>query len=248
VGVKAHYKGVSAREGREQDEQSQQQHQRDVLEARVQDRVEELKRVRAIFISWLPGPSMGNDQSSQKNKQYEPRQYERHYAADDLLTRRSTSAASSSAFPAPPYSPPTAPPPPPPQYLTRSAHAPPLPPNDGQQTAETRTFRVPSLKSLRRARSHGAQVVPRRLQPLAGTGAHTHAPTVLTTVEEAPPMPMPEPHPAPPPRVHFPVPTVSTARAETSVRRNSKEDPLAMLRKYDTVIIVCLVPCRPASC
>ena len=53
-GAGAHCKGVSAQEGHEQDEQSQQQHQRDVLEARVEDRVEELKRVRAIFIlaSW----------------------------------------------------------------------------------------------------------------------------------------------------------------------------------------------------
>lgn len=196
----------------------------------------------ALDASWTLGPPMGNKQSSQRRRS---EQYQ-HHAASNAAIRRSSSAPSG-AFPGPPYAPSPAAPPPP--YPGRDASAPPLPPiPDEQQIAETNPFRMPTP---RRTQSHGAgasHLAPRRSQLLAGTG-HGRMPTVPATVEEAPPMPMPEPHSAPGAQVQFPVPTVSsTVRAEPLVRRNSREDPLTMLRKYDTVIIVCLTYSGSSSC
>ena len=191
---------------------------------------------------------MGNDQSSQKNKQREHYQYQLHNAASNPPKRRASSAPSN-AF-RPPSQPPPSPAPPP--YTTTDVYASPIPPvPDGKQTVETNPFRTPVSQSPRRTKSHGTHVVPRRSQLLAGTG-HVHMPTIPATTEEVlpmpMPMPMPEPHPAPPSQIQFPVPTISTVREEPIIRRNSREDPLTMLRKYDTVIIVCLTFSTSSAC
>jgi hypothetical protein len=115
--------------------------------------------------SWHLIP-MGNDQSSQKIKQRQ----QHDAAASKPPKRRASSAAAalSSAFRVPsqsPYSPP------PPPYSTAIASVSPLPPiPDGKQVVETNPFRMPSPQSPRRTKSHGAHVVPRLSQLLAGTG------------------------------------------------------------------------------
>ena len=183
---------------------------------------------------------MGNKQSSQssqssQNKQ-SSKQFQQHYSAGTKLPTRRFSSAALSTTSSASYAPPSAPPPP---YLTSIRDSP--TPNE-RQTAETRPPQMPSPKTIRRTQSNGAHDVPRRSQPLAGTG-RVRMPAVPSTLEEVPPMPMPVPHPAPPPpgHVQFPVPPVSPALAEPLHRRKSKEDPLTMLRQYDTVIIVCLM-------
>ena len=192
---------------------------------------------------------MGNDQSSQKNKHRDQYQHQLHNAASNPPKRRATSAAAtpSSALRAPSHLPPS---PAPPPYSRTDASASPLPLiPDGTQMVETNPFRIPVPQSPRRTKSHGMHVVARRSQLLAGTG-HLRMPTVPAATEEVipMPMPMPEPHPAPPSQIQFPVPTTSTVREEPIIRRNSREDPLTMLRKYDTVIIVCLTSSDLSAC
>ena len=180
---------------------------------------------------------MGNDLSSQKNKQRES-----YYAASNPPKRRASSAPSS-AFRAPSHPPPPLPPPPP--YSTTDAPASTLPPiPDGKQVVETNPFRMSSPQP-RRTKSFGTHVVPRRSQLLAG---YVRMSTVPAMTEEVPPMPMPQPHPAPAPQFQFPVPTVGAPHAEPLIRRNSREDPLTMLRKYDTVIIVRLTSSASSAC
>ena len=204
--------------------------------------------LRSPHVSWRLSP-MGNDQSSQKNKHREQYQYKLHNAASNPPRRRATSAAAapSSAFRAPSHPPPS---PAPPPYSTTDPSTSALPPiPDGKQMVETNPFRIPVPQSPRRTKSHGTHVVPRRSQLLAGTG-HLRMPAVPAATEEVipMPMPMPEPHPAPPSQIQFPVPTVSTVREEPIIRRNSREDPLTMLRKYDTVIIVRLTSSDSSAC
>lgn len=183
---------------------------------------------------------MGNHQSSQKNKRRES-----YHAASNPPKRRASSAPSS-AFRAPSHPPPSARLAPPPPYSTTDASASPLPPiPDGKQVVETNPFRMSSLQP-RRTKSD-THVVPRRSQLLAGTG-YARMPTIPAMAEEVPPMPMPEPHPAPTPQFQFPVPTVGAPHAEPLIRRNSREDPLTMLRKYDTVIIVRLTSSALSAC
>ena len=183
---------------------------------------------------------MGNDQSSLKNKQRD------HNAASNPPKRRTSSAPSNANAFRVPSQPPPAPAPPP--YSTTDVSTPPLPPiPNGKQTVETNPFRMPVPQSPRRTKSHGTHIVPRRSQLLAGT-EHVRMPTIPATTEEVLPMPMPEPHPAPPSQIQVPVPTTSTAREEPIIRRNSREDPLTMLRKYDTVIIVCLTSSASSTC
>jgi hypothetical protein len=182
---------------------------------------------------------MGNDQSSQKNKRYDQYQHQQHYAAGSTPARRHSSAAVPPSAPSFPF--PSAAPPPP--YMPRDAPTPPLPtPDAQQQMAETNPFRMPSPQPHRRTQSQSVSnsrnVAPRRSQLLAG---HVRMPTVPATMEPVPPIPMPIPMPAPAPQhVQPPVPTPGPARAEPLARRNSREDPLTMLQKYDTVIVVCL--------
>src|SRR5258706_6417055 len=198
--------------------------------------------LRSPHVSWHLSP-MGNDQSSQKNKHHEQYQYQLNHAASNPPKRRATSAAA--AFRAPSHPPPS--PAPPPYSTTDVSTSPPPPIPDGKQMVETNPFRIQVPQSPRRTKSHGTHVVPRRSQLLAGTG-HVRMPAVPAATEEVIPMPMPEPHPAPPSQIQFPVPTISTVREEPIISRNSREDPLTMLRKYDTVIIVCLTSSDSNAC
>jgi hypothetical protein len=185
---------------------------------------------------------MGSGQSSQKKKRYSQFEHQSHFSAATPPRRRPSSAQPSPVYPAPSS---------PLPHTARDASAPPLPPTpDADHIVETNPFRTPSTHSHRRTQSHGARVVPQPSQILAGTG-HIRMPAVPATVEEAPPMPMPMPvpHPAPAPhRVQPPIPAPGTERIESLMRRNSREDPLTMLYKYDTVIVVCLASPGSSSC